>query len=159
MQKFIGVLTPVSTTRDTFFPVSSPAPRAASILKLDCEEGVWPGDVGEGDGRRLALSLPLELAESAVADGLKVPEVTAVSDVRVVVEPVSCDVEAVVVSSLGLGGSFEDFLATLYHSLGISPIAIAMLPTSPTKAAVTADMGSQGCSSVSCSCERYLGTC
>lgn len=50
------------------------------------------------------------------------------------------------------------FFLTLNTSLGKSATAIVKAPTSPTIAIKTAEMGSQGCSSVLYSIERYLHT-
>lgn len=81
------------------------------------------------------------------------PVVPEVKDGRVswvVSEAASWELAAVEASAaLGASVPLPDFFATLYHSLGISPMAIAMLLTSPTRALMTADMGSHGCSSVS----------
>lgn len=67
----------------------------------------------------------------------------------VVTEAASWEAGAEGLPSLGLSRPLSVFFPNLYHSLGISPTAIAILPISPRRALVTAETGSQGCSSVS----------
>lgn len=131
-------------------------------------DGDLPGDIAPLDGcsvdpPRIDGSFVLAVSERVgglrSADGWA-DHVLALSEGSVSWDDDAASFEVAELSSFfGVTDPLEDFFTVLYQSLGMSPMAMAMLPISPTRAAVTAETGSHGCSSVSCSSDRYLDTC
>ena len=99
-----------------------------------------------------------------VVDGVRMVGVSVVS--RVVVDADAAAAVAAAPDAESCGSAAVPALAAaslsffpltpLKTSRGKSAMAMVRAPMSPTSAMVTAEMGSQGCSSVLCSTERYL---
>lgn len=123
--------------------------------------GDLPGDLDALDACSVdppgIYGSPLDLDASDCAGGLRradgwADHVLAASEGSVSWEDDAASFDVAELSSFfGVFDPLEDFFTVLYQSRGMSPIAMAMLPISPTRAAVTAEIGSHGCSSVSCS--------
>lgn len=114
-------------------------------------EAMWPDDVA------------IERVESsgalAVMEGAGIEDMLAASDLESATRDVELEAAAAVVvveAASSAGVSFFVFPLFLNISLGKSATAIVILPMSPIRAEVTAEIGSQGCSSVLYSVDRYL---